>query len=1134
MKRIERLAAEGSVDGLLPDPTRLGRSFFSRCSHAFFSICILLVLLGGAGFVILRGGVNSDLLRDEAQKSLTRILGDGASASIGSAALSLDQDSHVAMEARDVSIADPRQGVEIKGIKSVRLGLSPLPLLAGRLRVAQLEVDGASFALPETKGEGFWQSLPHDERGLVDFDAVSGELFAAMRRSLELLQAQDTHAIGIFNSTVRFKTGNTQQDIGIEKVRLFEDSGKIRIEGTVIWKGKTIALDGSIDRKAGENSLSGFRLDIDGIPLSLGSAPEVSPVINGNRVNPAHFELNGNARVSLAGEAANEAAPERLAAELAVNGIDMELGRVDDVRGQVRLNLEHAVGSRKIEIKSSQIELGGLRAQFNGAFGPEPEEDNNTGEPTYRFEILTSSATSMPVESSDPPLSFATRIAGRYMADQQRIQFANLDVQTGEGELYGQGSMAFGDGSPEMIFMLRVPKMPVADAKHLWPIDVADGAREWVLKNLFGGTLKDSRIDISLAGGRFNGPGLPPPLKGDEIKADFNVEDTRFDVVGELPPVRDADGTISVRGAHATIKLSKGIAYTPNNRKVDVSDGTLIIPWGPQRPVIADLDLNVSGVAAAIAEIAGNKPIDVLKNIPFLPEDVTGDVETRVKVSFAVSKDPPPGTLKWNADIGFSDLKIAKPVGGSAVSDATGKIKVDQSVAVITADAKIDGIPGKISMTEPVDRSGSAKRDQKIRLDIDDKTRDAVFPGLNSIFSGPMSVDLGMAEGSKRHVSADLGKTQIDLPWLGWRKGAGIPAKASFDLIQSADNKGRLEIQNLEFTGDAFGAKGRLSIANGDFQSADFSQLRLNRTDNLSVKAVKSSSGFRVNVRGTQFDARALIKQVSDLGEKKKGRSGKGDSARIVVSAQIDEVGGFNNESLRNVAVSYESAGSKISGVSVNAVTSSGEAFVATNNEQAGARSISLQSNDAGAVLRFFDFYDKMRGGKITVGLAAQGNGPLRGQIDARDFAIINEPRLAKIVSSSPNSGGSSLNQAVKRDIDVSRVDVERGFSMIEKGDGYLNLSKGVVRGPTVGTTFQGTLYDRQGDMSITGTFMPAYGVNRIFGEVPIFGALLGNGRDRGLLGITYKLTGNAKQPQVIVNPISIIAPGIFRSIFEF
>ncbi len=1130
MKRIERLTAE-SADSIVSVPVRSARSIISRCSHAFLSICILLVLLGGAGFVVLRNGVNSDLLRDEAQKSLSSILGEGASASIGSAALSLDQDSHVAMEARDVSILDPKQGVAINGIKSVRLGLAPLPLLAGKLRVAQLEVEGVAFDMPEGRGDGFWKSLPYDERGYVDFDAVSGEIFAAMRRSLELLMAQDTRAISVLDSSVTFKVGDEEQMLNIEQVRLTEEKGRIAIAGTVIWKGRRIAVEGDIDRAASDKSLSAFRLDLKDIPVVLGSPPEVAPVISGNRVNPAHFELNAFAQLALAGYAADGDKPERLTGQLTVDGVDMQLGKVEGVRGSAQLNLEHRVGTHKIEIKPSRFQLGGLQAKFNGAFGPEPEAENDAGGPAYRFEVITSSATSMPSESSEPPLSFATRVSGRYMPDQQRIQFGNLDVQTGDGQLYGQGSMGFGNGSPEMIFMLRIPQMPVADAKHLWPIDVADGAREWVLKNLFGGSLKDSRIDISLAGGRFNGPGLPPPLTGEEIQASFNVVNTRFDVVGDLPAVRDADGAITVLGAHTTIKLLKGIAYTPNNRKVDVSGGTLVIPWGPQRPVIADLDLGVRGEASAIAEIAGKEPIDVLRNVPFLPEDVKGDVNAQVKVSFAVSKDPPPGTLKWNADIGFSDLDIAKPVGGSKVTDAKGSIKVDQATAIITADAKLDNVPATVSMTEPVDRSGPAKREQKVKLEIDDKTRDAVFPGLNTVFSGPISVDLGMENSGKRHVSADLARTQIDLPWLGWRKGAGIPAKATFDLAKN-DDKGEFEVSNLVFSGDAFGAKGNLSIAKGDFQSADFSDIRLNRNDNLSVKAMKSGSGFRVNVRGSQFDARALIKQVSDFEAKRDAKRRGGP--RVVVSAQIDQVGGFNGETLRNVAVSYESMGSKVSGVSVNALTSSGQSFVATNNDQGDARSISLQSNDAGAVLRFFDFYDKMHGGKITVGLAAQGNGPLRGQIDARNFAIINEPRLAKIVSSPPPSGGTSLNQAVKRDIDVSRVDVERGFSLIEKGEGYLNLSKGVVRGPTVGTTFQGTLYDQQGNMSITGTFMPAYGVNRIFGEVPIFGALLGNGRDRGLLGITYKLVGNAKQPQVIVNPISIIAPGIFRSIFEF
>jgi hypothetical protein len=68
----------------------------------------------------------------------------------------------------------------------------------------------------------------------------------------------------------------------------------------------------------------------------------------------------------------------------------------------------------------------------------------------------------------------------------------------------------------------------------------------------------------------------------------------------------------------------------------------------------------------------------------------------------------------------------------------------------------------------------------------------------------------------------------------------------------------------------------------------------------------------------------------------------------------------------------------------------------------------------------------------------------------------------------------------------------------------------------------------------MTGTFMPAYGLNRLFGELPFVGMLLGNGRDRGLIGVTYKLSGNAKSPEMQINPLSVIAPGIFRTIFEF
>ncbi len=76
------------------------------------------------------------------------------------------------------------------------------------------------------------------------------------------------------------------------------------------------------------------------------------------------------------------------------------------------------------------------------------------------------------------------------------------------------------------------------------------------------------------------------------------------------------------------------------------------------------------------------------------------------------------------------------------------------------------------------------------------------------------------------------------MAWLA--QGSGVPAKVTFDLIKSNGSDGKLDIRNLVLTGDAFGAKGNLSIAGGDFQSADFSDIRLTRSDRLSVKATKA------------------------------------------------------------------------------------------------------------------------------------------------------------------------------------------------------------------------------------------------------------------------------------------------------
>ena len=90
------------------------------------------------------------------------------------------------------------------------------------------------------------------------------------------------------------------------------------------------------------------------------------------------------------------------------------------------------------------------------------------------------------------------------------------------------------------------------------------------------------------------------------------------------------------------------------------------------------------------------------------------------------------------------------------------------------------------------------------------------------------------------------------------------------------------------------------------------------------------------------------------------------------------------------------------------------------------------------------------------------------------------------------------------------------------------------MKGPTIGGTIEGNIDYAGNQVRMSGTFVPMYGLNNMFGQIPIFGLFLGGGSNEGLFGVTYEVVGTPGQPVLRVNPISAMAPGVSRKIFEF
>lgn len=1075
-------------------------------------------LLAGIVFLVGISGLGAERLRTQAERAIEAIAGTDVSLAMGPTGISLDGARFVALDVRDLSVK-AADGASVVDAGQVRFGLRFLSLLSGDIRLGSARISDARIAMAAMPlaDRGDWTAVLKNTEGLIDPDKLAELIFGQVHRVLDALNAGSTRRIELENVEFALPEDGQVRVVRIVSADLSEsEPGILTFAAEIAVDGRTMTLGGTAARDIVSRRIS--RLDMAVNAPSLESDVSEATGTGDNRSEIGAFDIKIAGREGIGDD------PDRLTAALRLDAA-LDLGKEGVFSGSFELDASLVEGTNKIELDRLRVVTGRTDLEFNGAIGPRPPSGEAGEKPAYRYELVTTRTRLAPVESPEPALAFLARIRGIYDADANLVKADDIAIKSGQGEALGRASLEFSPGNaPGIMLAFTVHDMPVSHAKQLWPWFAAHGARKWVLDHLFGGRVLDGQIHFQVVPARL-GNGIP--LSAEEVSGRFEVDDTRFDTAGLIPPVRDAVGVIEFHGNDVDISLSTGTVYMPSGRSVAATKGTLRIEHANRPPLIGLLDMDVVGDADAITELASYEPINAMRHVGLKPEHFSGQVSGNVKAQIPLQKGIDASKLTWRVVLDYKGLTLTEALDGQKLSEADGTIVVEPAQAQITAKGKLNGIPAEISMIEPLRQDGP-ERQRKVQLVLDDAARKAVAPGLGALVSGTVRVDLDATGKGERNVTADLTGARLDIPWVGWSKGAGIKADVSFKL-KTADGVSTLSDFLLE--GKSFAIGGAVTLSNGELASAKFTNVRLNRGDEVAVAIERKGKSYAVQVNGSAFDARSIIKQLTSS-------TGAGarstESPGVSLGLDVTTITGFGGEKLSNVKLSYNGTGARLDGLDASAALGSGAALSVRSTREVGQRGLQMQSADAGAILRFLNVYEHMEGGVIKLALAAEGNGPMRGQVDARDFWLVNEPKLASIVSTTPPGDQRSLNQAVKRDIDTSRVQFERGAARLEKGDGYLKIENGVLRGPLIGTTFQGTLYDPDGNMAMTGTFMPAYGLNRLFGELPLVGLILGNGRDRGLIGVTYKLAGKAKSPTLQINPLSVIAPGIFRSIFEF
>jgi len=277
-----------------------------------------------------------------------------------------------------------------------------------------------------------------------------------------------------------------------------------------------------------------------------------------------------------------------------------------------------------------------------------------------------------------------------------------------------------------------------------------------------------------------------------------------------------------------------------------------------------------------------------------------------------------------------------------------------------------------------------------------------------------------------------------------------------------------------------------------------------------------------VTIRGDTFDGRNFVKAAMSGTPDAKQRRPTTDTD-IDIDAKVGAVAGFKGEVLRNLDLHLVRRGGAIRNLGLTARFAGEGALQGELRGRPGERQIVyLESTDAGALFRFTDTYSRMVGGQMWIAMDPPTHDGAKqdGLLDVREFAVRGEAALDGVAAGAPNGTGNGVQ--------FSRMRVE-----FTRTAGKMSIHEGLVTGPIVGATIDGIMDYSGNALHLRGTFVPLYGLNSAFGNIPIVGFLLGG--KEGLIGsMTYEVVGTPGAPVLRVNPISAVAPGFVRKFLEF
>lgn len=810
----------------------------------------------------------------------------------------------------------------------------------------------------------------------------------------------------------------------------------------------------------------------------------------------------------------------------------------DDFRGAGKMtDINPYILARFLPIPA---ELAEQDLFFNGEMDVALDGDMNPTAVKF-FSTVPEGKISIPSEYDAPITIKDIKIESAYSAADGMLSINNLSGEIGGIAFTGEARAVIDKDAVTMPVRLHVASARLAQVPPLFPKSEHDGeAYEWLGQRIEGGTVKDVSAMIEITAERVMDEQTQTSrvdVDVPQLKLDFSFEDAKVTYNDTLMPVEKASGKGSFDMAEEVLEISDARGMLGDIEGSDIR--VKIIDLMRAGAGYLTVNTKVKGPVATALSYIGDEPIGMDQDdIGINPKTAKGTIEADIEVALPTIKDLPKDDVKVSIKGNLSDLNIPAIVQGLPLSGGPLALETQAGGFTIKGNAQLAGRDTVIDWHQYFVSQGNPYSMKVVaKVGADKELRNHFGVNLDDYISGTLPVDVTYISKGKGNatidVKGDLNPVRIHIDPFKFEKPVGVPGSVSANAVLEGDVLKRLN--NVEVSSKEFSvSNATINFAPRGGKSADLSSGTLpnavmGKTKMAVTFDVDKNNIMKVDAKGSVFDLAPMLRETEASTRYAPVAVKKEKQQPMHITMVADTMLGAHGQSAKGTKTYLEMDDEgDFTRIEYDAKVGEGALFVRFTPDAQGRRTFRLESTDAGATLNTLGLYENIIGGSLLIyGEPKDGlRGDLAGSMRMENFRVVKAPALASLLSLMSLTGVRQLlgNEGLV----FSKL--ESGFEWRFRPEGNLLIVKdGTTSGSSVGLTFAGVVDRGKKTTDIAGTIIPMTEINSFLSKIPLVGEILGGAT--GLIAATYTMKGPTNEPQVSVNPLSVLAPGIIRKI---